>query len=137
MLLLVAVALAGCPPRPLFDSYGLPGISVVDRSGNGSVSVLLRPEGNDLSVGHFGRFDSVAIVRRDAGEVRPLGTFDLTTASAVVKSAALNAVIRDTLASRLSSRYEVSALFPSGEHRVLPVEYWTTDRDYAERLGAF
>lgn len=135
LVMLTAVALTGCPPRPLFDVYQIPGISVTDRSGRGSVSVLLRPEGNELSVSHVGRFDSVAVVRRDAGEVLPLGTIHLTEDTDVVKAAITNAVFRDTLASRLSSRYEVYALSSEGERWRLPVEYATTEQEYAERLG--
>lgn len=135
-VVLAAVALSGCPPRPLFDSYRLPGISSTDNSGLGDVSVLLRPEGNTLGVGHYGRFDSVAVVRRDAGEIQPLGTFDLTVDSGTVKAGISGSLVRDTLGHRLTSRYEVYALLGTGERRRLPVEYATTDRAYAERLGA-
>ena len=139
----------GCPPRPLYHTYQLPGISSSEWSQYGRVSVTLgvpesqfperRPPRNELYI-HYEDpsrlFDRAVVFRRDAGEVVSLGTVRIKEASSVVVPVNGGAVFRDTLGARLTSRYEVYALFDGDEQQRLPVRYDTADQAYAKKLGA-
>ena len=136
LVTLAAILLTGCPPRQIYDTYELPGIIDPDPSSIGSVSVMLRPEENSISICHFGEFDSVAVVRLDGDAPLSLGTFDLTKVLGAVDAGTSCSSIRDMTGSHLTSRYEIHALYSAGTRQRLLVRYRTTVRAYAEQLGA-